>query len=462
MARSQTQVERSLANRITDIDTTVDVNKGAVPDIFIVPEATEIRALEQRQDSVGLRYSVDYVKLQDRDIQILYGANHGMRPSRGSPSTARGIAYRYTRPSENVVIAAGRLVSTDDESVTFKVLYDTVMYASRSDSYYNASKRRYEVPVVLQSVGTGVDFEVPARTLRKLKESIAGIDGMENVERATPSKPEEDLTEFARRVQAKFNGLEYASADGLSSIIRNYAPTIVQDVIPVFSSDVQYFQRRTRRAAWDLYLRGSRIEDTESTFTANGSAVFSLPNAPVVDVTEVRVNNLPTTFMFIPDTSPERRGSVLEYALVQLPSAPAIGSIVTVRYTWNSLIAQVQNYFNTTRVRSYKTDILIRSAQEVLLRVRVDVLPTSTFDPVTVLDNVRTTIYEFFDDPVRREIVTPESFRSYVQENTAGVSKLYVRTFTKASTGTMNVEPIDLAPFEYVNTNDNLLTVMRT
>lgn len=459
MARSRSQIETSLANRITTIDPTVDTKKGPVPDIFTIPEAYEIQSLEARQDSIGLRYSFDYTKLQNRDIQILYGANHGLRPSNGTPSVARGIAYRYTRPQEDVIIPAGRIVTTTDGTVSFKVTYDTIMYAGRADAYYNATTSRYEVPITLTSMGTGTDFDLPPRTLRKLQEPISGIDGAENVERATQGKPEEDLTQFAVRTQKMFNGLETASADGFISTILNYGAPIVENVIPIFSSDTQYFQRRTRRAAWDIYIRGEQIEDVTATFAANGTAIFVLPNTPVISVSEVRVNDIPTSFSYTPDLSPERRGSVLEYDVVQLPSVPAMGSVITVRYQWNSLIALLQQYYNQTRAQSYKTDILIRMAQSVLLRVRVDVKAASTFDVTTVLGRTQNTIYSYFDETIRREIILPEAFRSYVVVGTPGISNLWVRTFTRATTGTLDVEPIELAPYEYVDTNGTLLEV---
>lgn len=462
MARTQKQIEQSLANRVNSLNPNIDTVKGPVPEVFVIPEAAEIQSLEQRQDSIGYRYSFEYIKTQDRNTQVLYGANHGLRPSRGTPAVARGVAYTYTRPTSDVPISAGRVVTSDDGSIAFRLAYDAVMYANRADSYYNAVNRRYEITVTLSSLGTGVAFEIPPYTVRKLRDVIPGIDGIENTTRATDAKPEEDMIAFGRRTQAKFNGLETASSDGLRQTLMNYAPTLIEDVIPVFSSDTQWFQRRTRRAAWDLYIRGSRIESAESSFVADGStSSFVIPNVPVASVSAVLINGLSTPFTFEPDTRPEVTGSTLAQDAVKLSFVPASGSTVTVQYQWNSLIYQLSQYITSSARDPFKTDILVRAVQPVLLRIRLGVQPTSTFDTTTVLANVRSSGYAFFADPTRREIVQPEIFTSYIVNSTAGVQKLYVREFTKSTTGSMLVEPVELAPYEYADTTDPLFITER-
>jgi hypothetical protein len=462
VARTQTQIEKSLGARINQQNQNIDTVKGPVPDVFIIPEAAEIRSLEQRQDSIGYRYSFEYIKTQDRDTQVLFGANHGLRPSRGTPAVARGVSYTYTRPTEDRVIPAGRVVTTDDESVAFRVAYDVIMYANRADSYYNAVTRRYEVATTLVSLGTGVAFEIPPYSIRKLRDKIPGIDGIENTSRATDAKPEEDMVAFGRRTQAKFNGLETASADGLRQTLLNYAPTLIEDVIPVFSSDTQWFQRRTRRAAWDLYVRGQRIEDTESSFVADGvTSSFVLPHVPALAVTGVLINGLTTTFTFEPDLRPEVIGSTLAEDRVNLSFVPASGSTVTVQYQWNSLIYQLSNYITNSAKNPFKTDILVRAAQQVLLRIRLGVQPSTTFDTTTVLDNVRASGYEFFADPTRREIVHPETFKQHILNTTAGVRNIMVREFARATVGSMVVEPVELAPYEYADTTDALFVTER-
>lgn len=462
MARTRVQIEKSLGDRITGLDPTKDVLVGGIPDVFIIPEAAEIASLESRQDSIGYRYAWEYTKTQDRATQILYGSNHGLRPSTGAPTQTRGVAYRYTRPSQNVFIGAGNIVTTTDGSISFKIGYDTVMYADRADSYFNASKRRYEVPITLISVGTGTTFEVPPYALRKLGQTIEGIDGAENTVRAQDSKPEETIQAYGRRIQAKFNGLDLSNPAGFRQLLMNYAPTLVLDVICVFSSDTQYFERRTRRAAWDVYIRGERLEDTETVFTADGvSSEFVLPRTPVHEVTEVRINGIVTPYSFIPDTNPETRGSVIATDKILLGFVPAAGTSVTVKYVWNSLIGQLNSYINQTRAQAYRTDILVREARPVYVRIRLGVQPTTTFDTQEVLANTTASVYAYMDDTTRREFSDPEMFRSYVRSQTAGIRNLYVRTYTYATSGTLDVETIDLAPYEYVATNDTILTVER-
>lgn len=460
MSRSPAQIEKSLADRINQRDPNADTIKGPIVDVTIIPTAAELARLEARQDNIALRYSWEYIKTQDYDSIILYGSNYGLRPSKGAPSTVRAVAYSYTRPQVDIPIPAGKVVSSADNSISYRVASDIVMFASRADSYYNAAKRRYQIPCMLVSIGTGHDFEVMPGTIRNLRENIPGIDGIENIEKSTPAKPEESILDFGRRTQAKFNGLEMASASGFRQILMNHAPSLVRDVIPIFSSDV-YFQRRTRRAAWDLYIRGERIEDTTTDILSNGHSSFLLPMTPVTSVSNVLVNGLPVAFTFQKDEAPETRGSVLAQDRILLGFAPPPGAIITVQYQWNSLISGLNEYISKTREEAYRTSILVRECQPVLLRVRANIQPSTVFDTTEVLSRARANAYTFFDSAQRREILSPQTFATYLQTSTAGVRKAIIQEFTRAITGDETIEDIELAPFEYAMVDSDNLSLER-
>lgn len=461
MARPQVQIERSIRNRISARDPSLDVEKFDIADVFVIPEAGEIAELEQRMDSIGFRYSFEYVKTQDRNVQELYGANYGLRPAQGTPATCRGVAFRYSRPVEDITITAGRQVTTTDGSITFQTAYDVTMFASRADGYYNSTTRRYEVPVQLVSVGVGLAFELPPLALRVLKDTSLGIDGIVNTTRALESSPQEDMIQFGTRVQTTFNGLDGSSASGIQALLRNYAPTVIRNVVPIFSTDVPYFQRYVRRAAWDVYIRGEQITDIETTIVAAGESSWLLTNVPVLSVSEVRINGLVTDFTFVPDTDTRTMMSSISNDRIALSFTPAVGSVITVKYQYNSIIQQLQTYVNERRNRPYRTDILIRACQPVLLRIVLNIQPSSVFDEAEVIAAVRDSAYAYFDQPQSREIVWPEKFREYLVNTVTGIRNIYVRIFSVAATGDLDVQPIDLAPYQYVTTTDVLFVINR-
>ncbi len=95
------------------------------------------------------------------------------------------------------------------------------------------------------------------------------------------------------------------------------------------------------------------------------------------------------------------------------------------------------------------------------MRMRFDVQPTSTFDASSVLDDVRAQVYAYLDDPIQRDALSPEDMRAYLLQVVTGIRKLDVRVFTRADTGTLDVQTVELAPYEYGTTTDILLTTVR-
>lgn len=462
MARTQRQIEESLAASIERQDASVDTVKGPVYDLFIRPESAEIRRLELQYDDLSRRYSLDYVLTRNAQILDLYGGNHGVRRSGGRAATGWVTFFTYAPPSRDglVLIPAGTIVSTSDSSIAFRTRRDGYIYGSSLSSYYNAAARRYEVRVPVEAMGSGSLYEVPASRIVKIQTDIDGIDGVINRTRMEKSTEVESSSNFGNRIRSKFNGLALGSGDGLEQLVRNYDPASITDVRVIFSTDIENFRRRTRRSAWDVYLIGSLSEEDEVTFIGNGvQRTFSLPNVPALGVTSVHVGNTGVGFTFLPDSSFQFRSSTRADDRVELDLVPGVNETVTIRYSYDKLITDTQAYVDKIGVNLYRSDILIRKAIPVAVRTRLLVQVLSSFDATAAASSAFQVASEYVSSGLFASLVFPNALRSDVASTVPGVSRVDVLEFTRDLTGSISVDVIELSPFEYLETPDSLIEI---
>jgi len=462
MARTLRQIEQSLADSIENQDPSIDTLKGPIFDLFIRPQAAQLRAVELLYDDLSRRFSLDYVLSQNVEVLQLYGANHGLRRSQGRAARGNVTFFTFSPPSsdEVLVIPAGTVVSTSDPSISFRTLRDAFILGSSLGSFFNASTRRYEVRAPVEALGAGSLFEVPPNRISRIQTNVEGIDGVVNRERISGSTEFESISRFGARIRAKFNGLALGSGDGLSQLIRQFDTSSINDVQMIFSSDTDNFRRRTRRSSWDIYLIGSTTETAEVTYVGNASQrTFSLPLAPVVEVISTRIGNVSTGFRFLPDTTFQYRSSTQANDRVELDVIPGVNESVTITYVYDKLVRDTQDYVNRIGVELYRSDILIRKAIPIPIRVRVLIQILSSFDETDATAAAFSTISSFVNREEFVGILFANDLRSRLSSDVAGVSNISILEFTRDLTGTIPVETIEFRPFEYPQTSDSLITV---
>ena len=462
MARTLRQIEQSLADSIENQDSSIDTVKGPIFDLFIRPQAAQLRAIELLFDDLSRRFSLDYVLSQSPEVLQLYGANHGLRRSSGRAARGNVTFFTFSAPAsdEVLVIPAGTVVSTTNTSISFRTLRDAFILGSSLGAFYNASARRYEVRVPVEALGAGSLFEVPPNRISRIQTSVAGIDGVINRDRISGSTEFESTTRFGARIRAKFNGLALGSGDGLAQLVRQFDTSSINDVQMIFSSDTENFRRRTRRSSWDVYIVGSITETAEVTYVGNASQrTFSLPSTPALAVTSVRVGNVSTGFTFLPDTSFQYRSSTQANDRVELDVIPGVNESVTISYTYDKLVRDTQEYINRVGINLYRSDILARKAIPVPIRVKVLVQVLSSFDETEAASAAFASVSSFVNREEFVSILFANDLRSKLSADVAGVSNVSVLEFTRDLTGTIPVETIEFRPFEYAETSDALITI---
>lgn len=462
MARTLRQIELSLADSIEAQDSSIDTMKGPVFDVFIRPQAAQLRAVELLFDDLSRRYSLDYVLSQNETVIQLYGANHGLRRSLGRAARGNVTFYAYAAPGpdEVVVVPAGTVVTTTDTTIAFRTLRDAFILGSSLGAYYNAASRRYEVRVPVEALGAGALFEVPQNRILRIQSTVRGIDGVINRERISGSTEFEGTSKFGARIRSKFNGLALGSGDGLKQLIEGFNTASIDDVQMVFSTDTENFRRRTRRSAWDVYLIGSITETSEVTYVGNAiQRTFKLPLSPALAVLSVRVGGASVGFTFLPDTRFQYRSSTQANDRVELDAVPGLNETITITYTYDKLIRDTQTYADRLGVQLYRSDILVRKAIPVPVRVRVLVQVLSSFDETEAAGAAFASVSSFVNKNEFVSILFANDLRSRLSSDVAGVSNISVLEFTRDLTGTIPVETIELKVFEYPETRDSLITI---
>lgn len=462
MARTLTQIEASLAASIEDQDPSIDTVKGPVFDIFIRPQAAQLRATELLFDDLSRRYSLDYVLTQGEEVLVLYGANHGLRKSPGRAARGNVVFFTFTAigADDVVVIPAGTVVTTLDPSVSFRTIRDAFIIGSSLPSFFNAANRRYEVRVPVEALGSGPLFEVPPRRVINILSPVEGIDGVINFERIEGGTEDETNARFGQRIRAKFNGLALGSGSGLEQLVRNFNTASIDDVSLIFSTDYDNFRRRTRRAAWDVYLIGSETETAEITYVGDGALrTFPLPLTPVLAVTSVTVNDNPVSFTFVPDVTDQYKTSSQAADMVELASVPGLNDTITITYSYDKLITDTQAYVDQIGTELYRADILVRKAVPIAIRTTILVQVLSSFDETDAASAAFASAAEFLNPEQFVSLLFPSDLRSQLSEDVAGVANIDVLEFTRDLTGTIPIETVEFRPFEFPETADALINI---
>jgi hypothetical protein len=462
VARTLSQIEASLSFSIEEQDPSIDTVKGPVFDIFIRPQAAQLRATELLFDDLSRRYSLDYVLSQNAGVLVLYGANHGLRKSPGRAARGNVVFFMFAAigSGEVVVIPAGTVVTTTDPSIAFRTIRDAFIIGSSLPAFFNASNRRYEIRVPVEALGSGSLFEVPPRRVTNIISEVEGIDGVINFERIEGSTEIETNTRFGQRIRSKFNGLALGSGSGLEQLVRNFNTASIDDVVLIFSTDFDNFRRRTRRAAWDVYLIGSEPDTSETTFVGDGVLRrFTLPLAPVLAVTDVAVNGLSVNFTFLPDTTDQLKASSRAADVVELDSIPGLNDTITVSYSFDKLIRDVQEYVDRIGIQLYRADILVRKAVPVPIRARILVQVLSSFDETDAASSAFATAIEFINPGQFVSLLFANDLRRQLSADVAGVANIDMLEFTRDLTGTIPIETVEFKPFEFAESPDSLVTI---
>src|SRR5512135_960789 len=122
MARTADQIAQELTTSIETTDSTLDTTQGPIPDILIRPQSGQIAIAEADAESLRQLFTLQFSSVATDDEVKNALANFGSTPGSGAFSKTIQYFMRFTRPTEDIVIPAGSLVSNTDGTMVYKVI----------------------------------------------------------------------------------------------------------------------------------------------------------------------------------------------------------------------------------------------------------------------------------------------------------------------------------------------------
>ena len=449
MARSVEEIQLSMQQSLEAADPTIESRSGPVFNIMLQPVSNEVAKIEAEQERIGALYSLQFQNVATEAETTALATNFGIQKAPGTKSSAVVFFFRYTRPTESAQVRRGTLVGNSNGTLNYIVQEDVVIDPTNADSFFNSSRRTFEVAVNVQAVSPGENFNIPAFRINSLVTPNVDFDGVENRAPAEGGSEEETQESEVNRIRERFAGLNTGSIDGVKFVASDSYPEIIQDVA-VIQPASELFRRTILTPGLDVYIAGSNVETVRQNYVALGGEteipIASPPSVPsslvlsingVIDSDAVIVEN---------STSPVS-STVQANEIVFLTSPLSPGDVVTFTYSFNRLILDVQKIYEpgaTGDSLLFCTDILVYEAVEVPITVVMSVRVASSFDVPRTTDQVTNAVLALVQQNTFGVTLYPETIRETILNTVQGVTSLNIEEFRRTDTSLRDVEIIEL------------------
>lgn len=210
-----------------------------------------------------------YTELDETDIDN-YIETFQITPTSATYSTGSITFYTYNKPTQDIVIGAGTVVTTTtNPPIEFVTTSTIIMYASKEISYYNISTERWEISVGIRAQKTGPNYRAGKNTVIRINSNINGIDGCINAETVMGGTEKEDLESRLNKVIQKFQGRDIASTTGLESYIKNISP----NANIAWANDPLMLRDGGLGGAIDIYVVDTNITTTSEVITISSAGL---------------------------------------------------------------------------------------------------------------------------------------------------------------------------------------------
>jgi len=448
MARSAADIEQELRSSIEQSDNTLDTEQGPIADVMTRPQAGQLAIVEQETDSLRTLFTLQFDQAATDDEIRASLANYGSTPGAGTYAQHVQYFMRFTKPTADITIPAGTLVSNSTGDLVYTVISPGTITVASAASFYNPSRSTYEIGILVQATGSGTAYNLPKYRVQTITTPVIGIDSTENRVKSQGGLDSESITSQSNRLKQSLLGINLGSPGGLSNSIMNALPETVLDVAIVQPFE-QEFTRLIAGPALDIYVIGSIPKTANQTIIAiSGQTVITLDEVPATAISVLTVNGISGAvgYSLVKDTSSEYGSSIKATDLVVLDTPLMAGDIVYIEYSYNDILNQVQNQvFLDGETYLFNTDMLSRAAFVVNPKITGEVQALASYSPDEVEQNVINYLAAYFTFTAFTEIVYPETVRQDVATKVSGVLSFKLTEFRRATGSLQQIEPMEFA-----------------
>jgi hypothetical protein len=461
-ARTADEILTSFQSSVALSDPSVDTSKGPMYSLIGKPFSEVLAPTETEVERLAQIYSSEFALIATDAEATAFLNNWGEALGTGAPATVTVYFMTFTRPKPGTVISIdiGSLVGNSDQTLQYVTVEGGQINGDFADSFFNATRRAYEVGLLCQAVANGSQYELPSGRITTKVSNLPGVDAIENRSATTPGAAAETNTQGIQRVQQKFKGLAINTGNGSYSRIKNYAPTSILDVKTILSSNRQLFKRIVYGPAKDYYILGTVPKTVIQTYKAiGGELTIPLVNVPTISLNSVTINSTPiTNFTLRSDTSPELglSAKAQDQCVLAFPLLP--NDVVSMSVTYNSIIQDVQNnVLSTTQL--FNTDELAREFIPMPIRIYFTGRALASTDPLTVQNAVIAELDSLISLGVWTEAFYPNTILQQIIQNVAGLSNPQMIKFQRSTQATANVEIVLIKENEIAIYDPNFVSV---
>jgi len=306
--------------------------------------------------------------------------------------------YSTTVPTTNVVILAETQVRTSGTAFASPVTFSTVSEATFSianiNSYYSYDRDRYEFSVIALCDTIGTVGNVGALTINQISSPVSGLNGVANLLAAAGGEDEESDEDLKSRIEEAKTGRDLNVVKGLSGFVRSAG---FLDAYPVRVEDAA----AERSTGVDIFVIDNSHASATDTFAYDPSRErYYFNNRPVSAVGSVRGSIAgilsSSDYDVNIDNATEYRRSTLgmDYISFRASASLVSGETITVTYTYSESIKQVQDSFDLNENDILTSDILIKRAYPVYLRLNAILTLTANADGPATRNKARNALVQ--------------------------------------------------------------------
>jgi hypothetical protein len=453
--RDTETVLSSLETTTRDVNPSLDTQKGALSTIYWAV-ASETSKTEAQCAYLQSIYQLDNPTLIDDSDMFKLARNFGQEPMRARASRGTVWFFRNSRPEAGMMYwaYAGTVVSTTDSRFNYAVTVTGTMNGDNAEAYYNSTTRRYEIPVEVEAVAEGSDYDLPPNTIINISTSQEDWDGCVNTEYMRRGADPVDKFQLRDILYSKMQGLDSTVEGNLTTIVSDTDPFAYDDLQIVPSSDLTAFVRHaylTDKMGTDVYIITDNVSSTSQYgVAAGGETEVILDHAPLYAIIYCLVDGLAVPFSASYDTSAALQGSSRATDKIVFTSALQPAQTYEIRYQYYDLIYDV-NQRVTGRERQFGTDVLYRRATPIPVWIEGQITTFANQAAGVSVDYVSEFATRYLRNPSdpngtsKQTFVgslDPYDFQTKVEQNVNGITQFRLTKFVRMDNYSMDVEYI--------------------
>lgn len=399
MIKTVSSIVASMKSFIRGKNSTADLSEGTIlNDIVILAPSQELGKLYEELQTTSEGQSIE---TSNDNATDKLASNVALL--RLSARTAKGVVtfFSFDEPTADILIPAGTIVETYSSVgggvIQFVTTAAVTMYKNLASLYLNVTSNLYEITATIEAIRAGELGNVGPQSINQLNTTILGINGCFNSEATSGGSDFEDTESLKLRIASKIRGTNIGTADGFLSATLTYPG--VEDAVVVGGAATG----RDELGAVDIYVRGKNSVQAQDAFVSYGTypdLVFShQPVIPTETITVVASSGpLSNIYYELVQDTGSFGGSIEGQDAINwlIPVTASSGSLA-VNYSYNSLIYDLQNFFNSQDRAVQNTNLLVKWASETLIIIACSIKVSPGYDSEVVTSEIETELAAFFN-----------------------------------------------------------------